>query len=115
MSGPSGNQLVLFSLESCFPRLRLGKQQNSRENKANCLTRDLTLSVYWLVYFVLDFHWLFNCLIGREALSYRTGVIGQFEICNSKLTNKYGLLQSDYSNRGTLKIANQNKTLQHDF
>ena len=48
MSGPSGNQLVLFSLESwCFPRLRCGKHQDSRENKTNCFPRDLTLSVYY--------------------------------------------------------------------
>ena len=48
MSGPSGNQLVLFSLESwCFPRLRLGKHQDSRENKTNCFPRDLTLNVYY--------------------------------------------------------------------
>ena len=34
MSDPSGNQLVLFSLESwCFPRLCLGKHQDSRVNK----------------------------------------------------------------------------------
>ena len=47
MSGPSGNQLVLFSLESsCFPRLRLGKYQDSWENKTNCFPRDLTLSIY---------------------------------------------------------------------
>ena len=47
MSGPSGNQLVLFSLESwCFPQLRLGKHQDSWENKTNCFPRDLTLSVY---------------------------------------------------------------------
>ena len=45
---PSGNQLVLFSLETwCFPRLRLGKHQDSRENKTNCFPRDLTLSVYY--------------------------------------------------------------------
>ena len=37
MSGPSGNQLVLFSLESC------------RENKTNCFPRDLTLSVYYQI------------------------------------------------------------------
>ena len=53
MPGPSTKQLVLFSLESwcfqtrkCFPRLRLGKHQNSRENKTNCFPRGLTLSVY---------------------------------------------------------------------
>ena len=46
MSCPSGNQLVLFSLESwCFPRLRLGKHQDYWENKTNCFPRDLTLSV----------------------------------------------------------------------
>ena len=46
MSDPSGNHLVLFSLESwCFPRLRLGKHQDSRENKTNCFPWDLTLSV----------------------------------------------------------------------
>ena len=34
MSGPSGNQLVLFSLESwCFLRLCLGKHQDSRSGK----------------------------------------------------------------------------------
>ena len=50
MSGPSGNQLVLFPLESwCFPRLRLGKQPDSRENKTNCFSRDLTLSVYTII------------------------------------------------------------------
>ena len=50
MPGPSGNQLVLFSLESwCLPRLRLGKHQDSRENKTNCFPRDLALSV--LLYF----------------------------------------------------------------
>ena len=32
-----GSAVVLFSLESwCFPRLRLGKLQDSRENKTNC-------------------------------------------------------------------------------
>ena len=48
MSGPSGNLLV-FSLESlCFPRLCLGKHQDSRENKTNrSVPRDLTLSVYY--------------------------------------------------------------------
>ena len=47
MSGPEGNQLVLFSLESgCFPRLCLGKHQDSEENKTNCFSQDLTLSVY---------------------------------------------------------------------
>ena len=47
MSGQSGNQLVLFCLESsCFPRLRLWKHQDSRENKTNCFPRGLTLSVY---------------------------------------------------------------------
>ena len=46
MSGPLGNQLVLFSLESwCFPRHRLGKHQDSREDKTNCFPRDLTLTV----------------------------------------------------------------------
>ena len=41
-----GKQLVLFSLESrCFPRLRLGKHRDSRENKTNCFPRDQTLSV----------------------------------------------------------------------
>ena len=46
MPGPSVNQLVLFSLECwCFPRLRLGKHQNSRENKTNCFHRDLTLII----------------------------------------------------------------------
>ena len=46
MSGPWGNQLVLFSLAvSC----RLGKYQDSRENKTNCFPRDLTLSVYSVV------------------------------------------------------------------
>ena len=49
MPGPSGNQLVLFSLESwCLPRLRLRKHQDSRENKTNCSPRDLTLSVYYI-------------------------------------------------------------------
>ena len=44
ISRPSGNQLVLFSLECwCFPRIRLGKHQDSRENKTNCFPRDLTL------------------------------------------------------------------------
>ena len=34
MSGPWANQIVLFSLESrCFPRLRLGKHQDSQENQ----------------------------------------------------------------------------------
>ena len=48
MSGSSGNQLILFSLEFwCFSRLRLGKHQDSRENKTNCFPRDLTLSVYY--------------------------------------------------------------------
>ena len=47
MSGPSGNQLVLFSLESwCFPRLRLGKHQDFQKNKANCFPWDLTLSIF---------------------------------------------------------------------
>ena len=47
MSGPAGNQLVLFPLESrCFPRLYLGKHQDSRENKTNCFLRDHTLSVH---------------------------------------------------------------------
>ena len=33
MSGPSGNQLVLFSLESwCFPRLRLRYQNSGKQN-----------------------------------------------------------------------------------
>ena len=46
MYGPSGNLLVLFSLESwCFPRLLLGKHQDSRENKTNCFPRDHTLTV----------------------------------------------------------------------
>ena len=31
-----------------FPRLRLGKHQDSRENKTNCFPRDHTLSVYYL-------------------------------------------------------------------
>ena len=48
MSGPWGNQLVLFSLECCcFPRLRLWNHQDSWENKTNCFPRDLTLSVYY--------------------------------------------------------------------
>ena len=34
MSGPSGNQLVLFS-------------RDSRENKTNCFPRDLTFSEYY--------------------------------------------------------------------
>ena len=39
-------KLVLFSLESlCFPRPRLEKHQDSRENKTNCFPRDHTLSV----------------------------------------------------------------------
>ena len=41
-----GKQLVLLSLDSrCFPRLRLGKHRDSRENKTNCFPRDQTLSV----------------------------------------------------------------------
>ena len=48
MLGPSGNQLVLFSLESwCFSWLCLMKHQDSQENKTNCFPRDLTLSVYY--------------------------------------------------------------------
>jgi len=44
MSGPSGNQLVLFSLESWyFPRRSRGKNKDSWENKTNCFLRDLTL------------------------------------------------------------------------
>ena len=43
MSGPSGNQLVLFSLESC------------PENKFNCFPQDLTLSVYNLLNIALLF------------------------------------------------------------
>ena len=48
MSDPLGNQSDLFSLESCFPllRLRLGKHQDPRENKTYCFPRDLTLGVY---------------------------------------------------------------------
>ena len=46
MSGPSGIQSVLFSFESrCFPRFRLEKHQDFRENKTNCFPRDLTLTV----------------------------------------------------------------------
>ena len=33
------------------PRLRLGKHQDSRENKTNCFPRDLTLSVYCFLFF----------------------------------------------------------------
>ena len=48
-SGPLGNQLVLFSLESwCFPRQSQGKHQDSGENKTNCFPQDLTLNVYYL-------------------------------------------------------------------
>ena len=40
----------VFSLEFwCFPRLRLGKHQDSRENKTNCFRRDLTLSLYYYI------------------------------------------------------------------
>ena len=48
MSGPEGNQLGLFSLEfGCFPGLCLGKHhEDSQENKSNCFSQDLTLSVY---------------------------------------------------------------------
>lgn len=37
----------LFALESwCFPRLRLRKHRDSRENKNNCFPQDHTLSVW---------------------------------------------------------------------
>ena len=40
-----GKQLVLFSRESrCFPRLRLGKHRESRENKLTSFPRDQILS-----------------------------------------------------------------------
>ena len=43
MSGPAGNQFVLFSRESwCFPRRSLRKYQDSRENKTNCFLWNLT-------------------------------------------------------------------------
>ena len=43
-----GKKLVLFSRESrCFPRLRLGKHRDSRENKTNCFPREQSLSVYY--------------------------------------------------------------------
>ena len=58
MSDPSGNQLVLFSLESCcFPRLRLGKHQDSRENKTNWFPEGSDIKCF--VTF-LDFHFNSN-------------------------------------------------------
>ena len=41
----------LVSFVSCFPRLRLGKHQDSRENKTSCFPRNYTLSVITLVRF----------------------------------------------------------------
>ena len=38
----------VFHRAWCFPRLRLGKHQDSRENKTNCFPRDHTLNVYWV-------------------------------------------------------------------
>ena len=43
MSGPSGNQLVLF-----FPLSPDVMHQDSRENKTNCFPRDLTLRAQYL-------------------------------------------------------------------
>ena len=49
MSGPSRNLLVMFFLESlCFPRLRLGKHQESglsgkQTQMTNCFPQNLTL------------------------------------------------------------------------
>ena len=61
ISGLSGNQLVLFSLESwCFPLLLLGKHQDSRLSHCNCFPRDLTLSVqkYLLIWLFAKHHTL---------------------------------------------------------
>ena len=49
MSGPSGNQLVLLSLESWF-----FQHQDSRENK-NCFSRYLTLSVYYYISLTIEY------------------------------------------------------------
>ena len=47
MSGSSGNQLVLYSLESwCFSRLS-SQETSGLSGKQNCFPRDLTLSVYY--------------------------------------------------------------------
>ena len=53
----------IFSLESwCFPRRSQGKHQDSRENKTNCFSRDLTLSVYYYI-----------CKFGLSHLTYSVG------------------------------------------
>ena len=49
MYGPSGNQLVLFFVESwSFPPLRLGKHGDSRDNKTDCFPWNHTLSASYL-------------------------------------------------------------------
>ena len=81
MSGPSGNQLVLFSLESrCFPRLRLGKHQDSWENKTNCFPRDLTLSVY---YFPGDHSFVFQSVHQRQSGNEQVSRSSYSGLCNS--------------------------------
>ena len=74
MSGPWGNQLVLFSLVSC----RLGKYQDSRENKANCFPRDLTLNVYSAAgpKFTWYLHWcLYNKIVPSSQRSLSHAVL----------------------------------------
>ena len=69
--GSWGKQLVLFSRESwCFPRLRLGKHQDSRENKTNWFPEGPDIKCFVIF---LDFHFNSNKRITGANQNSRLG------------------------------------------
>ena len=66
-----GKQLVLFSLKSwCFPQLRLGKHQDSRENKTNWFPERPDIKCFVIF---LDFHFNSNKRITGANQNSRLG------------------------------------------
>ena len=66
-----GKQLVLISLESwCFPRLLLGKHQDSRENKTNWYPEGPDIECFVIF---LDFHFNSNKRITEANQNSRLG------------------------------------------
>ena len=108
MSGPLGNQLVLFSWESwCFPWLRLGKHQDSRENKTNCFPRDLTLSVYYTMLSKYDMVCLkiktsWKWVVGKNSL-YFVGVFCNKTIIPLALVGYEMIITNSYPMRTCVK------------